>query len=845
MRCPFRYSLLFTAIMLAMINISQAEDSVISPASETQDAAEDAVQFDPIFLNTAHPDSVDLSRYSCGDAVLPGNWPTDIYVNDQPISHDNVLFVEQDNRTVIPCLTVNNIKKLNLDYARMPEAFNTALRSVKNCHSLEQLVPEITRRYDSGSQRLDYSIPQLMLQKTARGYVSPELWDHGVPAFMLGYNASTWTTRSHGTSYTSSYAGLNAGLNVGAWYFRHDGSYQWQEQGGSSYQSINNYVQRDIPAITGRVRIGETSTSGQLFDSIPFRGVELVNDDRMLPQSQRGYAPDIRGVARTNARVKIRQNGRLIYETTVSPGAFAITELYPTGYGGNLQVTVTEADGSEQQFEVPYASVTQLLRLGAHHYNVVYGRLNDPSLSFNPSLYQATYRRGLTNILTGYGGVQGSDAKYYALQLGLAASTPIGAFSADVTQARAHLNHDASSGQSYQVSYSKFLPSTNSNLTIAAYRFSTSGYYDYLTAMRAVNEERQGSPVINIWRPKNRFNITMNQGLPTGWGQLYLTGYTQDYWNHDNSDLQYQLGYSNNVGVVNFNLSAGRVRNQRGQMENNWLLNLSLPLGSNENRHVPRLNASVNRNSNGRMGEQLGISGTQGDDNQFSYGMNASRYNQGGSTMFNTNGGWRTQYSNLMASYGTGQHHQNMSVGASGTAIVWPGGAVATPYNGDTFAVVEAKNAKGAKVSGYPGIKIDRWGHAAVPYLNPYEMNEIAIDPKGIDWDVELANTTEKVAPHAGAVTKVVFDTQQGTPLLITARRRSGEPVPFGADVLDASNNQVGSVGQMGQAWVRTEQDAGTLKIVWGSASDQQCVVTYNVSGKKATGITPLTADCK
>ncbi|HBV6394881.1 TPA: fimbrial biogenesis outer membrane usher protein, partial [Klebsiella aerogenes] len=120
------------------------------------------------------------------------------------------------------------------------------------------------------------------------------------------------TTRSNGKDYNSAYAGINAGLNLGAWYFRHDGNYNWQEKGGSQYQSLNNYVQRDIPAIKGRVRMGETSTRGQLFDTLPFKGIELVNDDRMLPQSQRGYAPDVRGIARTNARVTVRQNSRVI-----------------------------------------------------------------------------------------------------------------------------------------------------------------------------------------------------------------------------------------------------------------------------------------------------------------------------------------------------------------------------------------------------------------------------------------------------------------------------------------------------------------------------------------------------
>src|SRR2546427_6992467 len=92
------------------------------------------------------------------------------------------------------------------------------------------------------------------------------------------------------------------------------------------------------------------------MDSTSFRGIRLNSDDRMLPDSQRGYAPVVRGVANTNARVTITQNGIKLYETTVAPGAFVINDLYPTGYGGDLQVSITEANGAVRSFAVPYAA---------------------------------------------------------------------------------------------------------------------------------------------------------------------------------------------------------------------------------------------------------------------------------------------------------------------------------------------------------------------------------------------------------------------------------------------------------------------------------------------------------
>ncbi len=181
--------------------------------------------------------------------------------------------------------------------------------------------------------------------------------------------------------------------------------------------------------------------------------------------------------------------------------------------------------------------------------------------------------------------------------------------------------------------------------------------------------------------------------------------------------------------------------------------------------------------------------------------------------------------------------------------IAWQNGIVATPYTGDTFAVVEAKGAKGAKVGGYSGIRIDPWGHAAVPYLNPYEMNEITIDPKGLPYDVELENTTDKVAPYSGAVSRIVFRTSRGTPLLIMAKQASGEVVPFGAEVSDGAGTVVGSVGQSGQIYARVEKNRGRLTVKWGERTGQQCLVDYRLPAGKtdrpSSDMVRLSAQCR
>ena len=82
----------------------------------------------------------------------------------------------------------------------------------------------------------------------------------------------------------------------------------------------------------------------------------------------------VRGIARTNAQVVIRQNGYQIYQSYVAPGAFEINDMYPTGGAGDLDVTIKEADGSEQHFTLPYASVPVLQREGRLKYALTGGQ---------------------------------------------------------------------------------------------------------------------------------------------------------------------------------------------------------------------------------------------------------------------------------------------------------------------------------------------------------------------------------------------------------------------------------------------------------------------------------------
>ncbi|MDN8541614.1 fimbria/pilus outer membrane usher protein [Erwinia sp. BC051422] len=815
-------------LVLLLPFISSAYAIEPSP-SAPQEVAKN-VEFDPTFLNVSDGSAIDLGRFANGAAALPGIYRTAVYVNNDLLGNYDIEFSADKNKNVLPCLKEELIKRIAFDAGRIPANFFEQDERGRGCYDLKKKIPEIAVNYDSNEQRLDIIVPQIYMARNARGAISKDRWDSGIPAALLAYNASAYTSESGGTRYQSVYASIRAGLNIASWYLRHNGSWNWVEHGQKKYSALNTYVQRDIPALESRLLAGQANTSGLLFETLPFSGVQLASDERMLPNSLRGYAPEIHGVARTNARVTVRQGSQVIYETTVPPGEFLINDLYPTGYGGNLAVTVRESDGSEQYFEVPYSSVAQLLRPGNSRYSVTAGRLRSSSLSEKPALYQATLQYGLTNMLTAYGGFQASQ-NYYALQSGLALGTEIGAFALDATQARTYLGGTAEdtttsmSGQSFQLSYSKTVSATSSKVSLAAYRFSTSGYMGFMTAMQTREAVADGLSTSAIWRAKNRFIATVSQGLPERWGTLYASSSLQDYWNREGNSKQYQLGYNNRYKNLSWGLSVNRTWTLYGEAENNYLLNFSLPLG-NSSSYTPQLRVDLAHNSNGRTSEQAAISGTGGKLGQFSYGVSAANANQGTGSSGTVNGTWRSAVSSLSASYGKGSNYYSASGGMSGTVIGHSGGVTLTPYTSDTFALVEAKGAQGASVSSYPGVHVDWNGYAAVPYLDPYQLNEVTLDPGGAASDVELDTTSLKVAPLSGAVVKLKYGTRSGTAVLIAATFQ-GEPVAFGAEVLDSKGNHVGTVGQGGEVYARVQAQRDKLRVKWGDAPDMQCSLSY------------------
>ena len=818
-----RYYLVCGVITFSISNFVRASDTVGDFATPTS-------EFNSDFLS-GDAKKIDINRFNYGNAILPGSYNVDIYINGNWFGKHQIVFKNfEDDKNAYTCFSSKQL----LEYGIKADIVKNRLAvNNESCQRLSEWVQDSFYEFDTSKLRFDISIPQIAMEKNAQGYVDPSVWDRGINAAFVSYNASTYKTYSkseNNNDNTNAFVSLNTGVNIADWQIRHNGQWKWEDETNSrnsqsTYDAISTYAQRAFPEYRGVLTLGDSFTNGEIFNSFGYRGAEFSSDDRMLPNSMIGYAPRIRGNAKTNAKVEVRQQGQLIYQTTVAAGNFEINDLYPTGFGGELEVSILEANGDIQKYAIPYSSVAKMLRPGMSRYSFMSGQFRDADIDADPFIIQGQYQRGINNYVTAYGGIQGSDG-YKAITLGSAFATPIGAVALDITHSQADFDRrEQESGQSYRLSYSKLIRPTNTNLTLAAYRYSTENYYSLRDAMLAQELEKNGVGSSFFGKQRSELQITLNQGLPNKWGNLYATGSWVDYWDREETSKQYQIGYSNNYSNLNYGISAIRrmvennVTNQ-AEDDTEYLLTLSLPLSFKHN--------SINLNSTHTQDNTtVGMSGAIGG--RFNYGASVST-DYADSSSLNVNAQYRTNFTTLSGSYSTSDQYEQALLTARGNIVAHADGVLFGPDQGQTMVLVYAPDATGAKVNNTNGLTINESGYAVIPYVTPYRLNDIILDPQGMSLDVELDGTSQRIAPYAGSISKVDFVTKSGKALYIRSLKEGGDTIPFAAEVYDSKGEYVGMVAQGSLVYLRTNNLADTVTVKWGEAPSEQCKIQYDVT---------------
>lgn len=759
-----------------------------------------------------------LEQFSASGAQLPGLYNVNIILNDHVIGVKEIDFVLNDDNQLEPVLT----KQLLTDWGVKTDII-PSLKDLSNdakILGIDHYIEYATTQFVFSQQLLKVSIPQIALNTTARGRVDPALFDQGMPAFILNYDLNGARLWQKNSSYQDSqFLNLRSGFNLGAWRLRNYSTYE-HSNNQETWDSINTYLERDVQPLNSQLTMGETATSGDIFDSFQFKGVKLASDESMLPYGLRGFAPMVRGFAQSNAKVTIRQNGSVIFQTYVAPGPFAIDDLYPTSFSGNLDVTVEEENGTKQSFAVPFASLAIMQREGGIKYSATVGQYrSNVDNSKKPNFMQGTLIYGLPWNTTIYGGsLLSNDYQSYALGIGFDFGS-FGAISIDGKHASTKFDfvEQKQTGQAYRVQYSKTLADTSSTITLDAYRYSSKGFYDF-------SEANENTSLNLDSNRRSRYQINLSQSL-SDFGSFYINAYQQDYWQLSGKERNVTAGYNLVLNSISYGLSYGYTNSARGDNNSHQItFRINIPLGEWLSTHN-YLSSSVSYSGSGKTTAQTGISGNALDNN-LTYSVQQSYEQQNHYTGGNASIGYQHSSGYVNMGYAYTKNSERFDYGLQGGVVVHPYGVTLSQQLSDAIAVIAAPGARNVSVVNSQGVETNYWGYAVKPYLTPYTENKITLNVDDLGENIDILNNNATVVPTKGAVVLAKIDTHIGYRVLVTLSL-DGKPLPFSTVVTLADSDVNGIVGDNGEVYLSGMPVQGSLTAKWGKEVNQMCKANY------------------
>lgn len=791
-----------SAVAVAQDSVSASADTSAEGDATTASAV---TEFNTDVMDVDDRNNVDVSHFARAGYVMPGDYPLTLNVNGTEVREVTVTFAhpENDPQGSVPCMTREMVSLFGL---KDDVSDNLVWKTFAGKSCLDQAsLPGLTAMGDLGSGSLKVSIPQAWLEYSSPNWDPPSRWDEGIAGVLLDYNLNA--SESHmlsGSRFDSTSLSANgtAGANFGPWRLRAD----WQ---ASRYSSGNNttrnfdwtrfYLYRALPKLGAKLTLGESDLDSSLFDSFRFVGGSLVTDDSMLPPNLQGYAPEVTGVARTNAKVVISQQGRVIYESQVAPGPFRIQEL-SSAVSGKLDVRVEEQDGRVQTFQVDTASIPYLTRPGMVRYKISTGRPTDWEHRMQGDTFATgEFSWGISNGWSLFGGLVAAK-KYAALAVGIGRDLlSLGALSFDVTESRAILPGDEEKrGASYRLSYSKRFDEIDGQVTFAGYRFSEKDFMsmsDYLEA-RYRDSDWGG---LSWGRQKELYTITVSKAFRDWKMNLYGNYSHRTYWNRPDSD-RYSLTLSQYLDIgywKNISLSLTGYRSETwGVKDDGIYASVSVPWSNGGS--LSYNGQSTTSGSSHTVGWYDTIDG----NNSYSMQAGTATGNKMLASGYFTHNGDLAN-GTLSASYYEGNYASlgmSMQGGITATrhgAAMHPGG-----INGGTRLMIDTGDAAGVPLNRGGAIqKTNAFGVGVLGGLNSYWRNSVGVDVNALGENMEVGHPLTELTMTEGAIGYRKIDVLVGRKMMAAIKFSDGSSPAFGATVWRGTH-QTGVVDDGGSVWL-------------------------------------------
>ncbi|MBG3067615.1 fimbria/pilus outer membrane usher protein [Proteus mirabilis] len=782
-----------------------------------------ATEFNIDVLDVEDIQNIDMSQFSIAGYVPPGDYVLTVFVNGQRLGAPrDITVLEQKTQTQAICIPADLLDSIGLKESVKPKV---TVYPNSQCLDLSVLKGMQTV-IDLPTLSLKITIPQLWMEYRDPYWTPPALWEEGINGAFLDYSANvSITEEKEGDKRTYLSTNGTAGINLGVWRFRGDYSAIYQKKrGGRQSQEIHDfdfsrlYGFTSLKKLASILTIGENYFYSDVFESWQYSGISLESDDRMLPPKLVGYAPEITGVADTNATVIVRSQNRVLLETTVPPGPFRIQTL-DSGVRGILDITIREENGEEKKFSISTASLPYLTRPGRLIYKLVMGktRYDGHHLTGKP-VFSGEFSYGLSNAWSLYGGTQ-FNSDYQATAIGIGRDLfSFGALSLDITQSFARFTDKKIKGRSYRLNYAKSFDALRTDITFAGYRFAAR---DYRTLTQFMDQRRTG---YDIRSPKENYQIYINKYFDNF--NISLNYQYSTYW-QDKPQTQYGLYASTNISIpmlsqqnANISLSATRTERDSGYQDDAINLYLTIPLYKGHSISFSESYSRIGKSN--QYSHRASYSGYSDRDN---YSLNVG-YSHGEEidSQSSISGYYSRDFSqaNLSAnaSYVPQQYR---SVGASinsGITATTQGIALHRSANGDTRLMIETPGVGDVPLdSGV--IKTNYFGLAVIPNVNSYRKSTVSINTSQLPENIETLESTTDITLTKGAIGYRSLSVMKGEKLFAIISLNDGKKPPFGASVRNADNRELGIVGEDGVTWLVGISSKEKLSVYW--AGKKQC----------------------
>lgn len=792
-------------------------------------ANNDSIEFNTDVLDLQDKSNISLNEFSRAGYVMPGKYPFKINLNSRDLA--DIFDVEyiadpNDPGMTEPCLTPDVV-----DLIALRDEWKQKVEFAKNGQCLiPNSIPGMTINGSLAKETITITVPQAYIEFTSDNWDPPSRWDEGVPALIFDYNLNANLTRPADSANTQSVTGNGTtGFNLGAWRFRADWQASYNRTNGQStdrkWDWSQYYAYRAVKELNAKLTMGEQFLRSGLFDSFRYMGVSLISDERMLPPNLRGYAPEVTGVARTNAKVIVTQQGRVIYETQVAPGPFRIQDL-SDAVSGKLDVRVEEQDGSVQEFQMNTASIPYLTRPGSVLFKIAGGRPNNMEHETEgQGFVTGEFSWGVSNGWSLFGGgIAAGD--YNALSLGVGRDLlAFGAISFDVTESRAKLKTDNKiyTGASYRLSYSKRFEEYDSQVTFAGYRFSER---DFMSMNQYLDRRYRG---VEFDNSKELYTITFNKYFTSADLTAYLNYNHETYWNKP-AAKRYNVSIAKYFDIgrfKNINLSLTAFRNKFDNRNNDdgLYMNLSLPWAD---RASISYNNMVTRDGNSHT-----VSYFDSVDDKTNYRVGTGVSSRGRGTI----DGFYTRYADLATVTASTSY---INGDTSSAAFSLQGGATVTGHGaalhrintpGGSRVMVGTEGVKNVPIQGFgPTTETNIFGKAVVADISDYYRTSTHIDVTQLPDDVEAIRTSQPITLTEGAVAYREFEVLSGIKTMVRLALADGSYPPFGATVRNEKNRELGIVTDNGSVYISGVNPNEVLDVYWDGSVQCKIQVPENIT---------------